>query len=354
MKVLVTGGAGYVGSVLTRNLLRSGHEVTVLDALLFGDDSVKDLASAAGYRLVEGDIRDETLVGSLVQGKDAVVHLAAIVGDPACAANPSVAVSVNVEGTEIVGRAAQGARIGRFVFASTCSVYGHSDEIVDESSGFNPQSLYAETRMAGEAAVRGLANRHFQPVTLRFGTVYGLSPRMRFDLVVNFLTAELFRKGTISIFGGDQWRPFLHVADAARAVQLAAESSARLVANEVFNVGSDEQNYQLRDLMPIYSRLDPGSVVNCVREVQDRRSYRVKFDKIRRLLGFTPSCSVPRGVREIYDALISGAAWDLDCINHYNHKVNLDRIEAVYQHEFTVANSIPSNQLWRRREASAH
>ena len=354
MKVLVTGGAGYIGSVLTRNLLRSGHEVTVLDALLFGDDSVRDLAGTTGYTLVEGDIRDETLVGRLVQGKDAVVHLAAIVGDPACAANPSVAVSVNVEGTEIAGRAAQRAKIGRFVFASTCSVYGHSDETVDESSVFNPQSLYAESRMAGEAAVQSLANRSFQPVRLRFGTVYGLSPRMRFDLVVNFLTVELFRKGTISIFGGDQWRPFLHVADAARAVQLAVESPASLVANEVFNTGSEEQNYQLRDLMPIYSQLRPGSTVNCVREVQDRRSYRVNFDKIRRVLGFTPSFSIPRGVRQIHDALTSRALWDLDGVNHYNHKINLDRIEAAYQHEFTVPNSVPSNQLWRRREASAH
>jgi nucleoside-diphosphate-sugar epimerase len=354
MKVLVTGGAGYIGSVLTRNLLRSGHEVTVLDALLFGDDSVMDLAGTNGYRLVEGDIRDETLVGRLVQGKDAVVHLAAIVGDPACAANPSVAVSVNVEGTEIVSRASRRAGIGRFVFASTCSVYGHSDEMVDESSGFNPQSLYAESRMAGEGAVRQLANHSFQPVTLRFGTVYGLSPRMRFDLVVNFLTAELFRKGTISIFGGDQWRPFLHVADAARAVQLAVESPAILVANEVFNTGSEEQNYQLKDLMPIYSQLRPGAVVNCVRDVQDRRSYSVNFDKIRRVLGFSSSFTVSRGVRQIHDALISGTLWDVDCVNHYNHKASLDRIEVAYQHEFTVPDSFPSNQLWRRREASAH
>ena len=153
MKVLVTGGAGYIGSVLTRNLLRGGHEVTVLDALLFGGESVRELHGKPAYTLVEGDIRDDGLVGRLARGKDAVVHLAAIVGDPACAANPEVAVSVNVEGTEVVGRAAKRAGVGRFVFASTCSVYGHSDETVDEASGFNPQSLYAETRMDGEAVV---------------------------------------------------------------------------------------------------------------------------------------------------------------------------------------------------------
>lgn len=354
MKVLVTGGAGYIGSVLTRNLLRSGHEVTVLDALLFGRDSVRELHGNSGYTLVEGDIRDDRLVGRLVRGKDAVVHLAAIVGDPACAANPAVAVSVNVEGTEVVGRAAQRAGVGRFVFASTCSVYGHSDETVDESSGFNPQSLYAETRMAGEAVVRRLSNRSFQPVILRFGTVYGLSPRMRFDLVVNFLAAELFRKGIISIFGGDQWRPFLHVADAARAVQLAVESPAHLVAGEIFNTGSEEQNYQLKDLIPIYAGLKPKASITCVTEVKDRRSYRVKFEKIRRVLEFSASFSVPAGVRQIYDLLAFPSAWDLDSEKHYNHKVNLDRIEVVQQHEFTVQNSVSSNQLWRGREASAH
>jgi nucleoside-diphosphate-sugar epimerase len=265
-----------------------------------------------------------------------------------------VATSVNVEGTEIVGRAAQRARIGRFVFASTCSVYGHSDEIVDESSGFNPQSLYAETRMAGESIMRGLSNRSFQPVTLRFGTVYGLSPRMRFDLVVNFLAAELFRKGVISIFGGDQWRPFLHVADAARAVQLAVESPTHQVAGEVFNTGSEQENYQLKDLMPIYADLKPKARVTCVREVKDRRSYRVNFDKIRRVLNFSSSFTVPAGVRQIFDVLAAGPAWDLDSENHYNHKVNLDRIEVVQQHELTVQNTVSSNQFWRGREASAH
>jgi nucleoside-diphosphate-sugar epimerase len=354
MKVLVTGGAGYIGSVLTRNLLRSGHEVTVLDALLFGGDSVRELHANSRYTLVEGDIRDDGLVGRLARGKDAVVHLAAIVGDPACAANPEVAVSVNVEGTEVVARVAKRAGVGRFVFASTCSVYGHSDETVDESSSFNPQSLYAETRMAGEGVVQKLSNRSFQPVTMRFGTVYGLSPRMRFDLVVNFLTAELFRKGVISIFGGDQWRPFLHVADAARAVQSAVESPAHLVDGEVFNTGSEPQNYQLKDLMPIYAGLKPKASITCVREVKDRRSYRVNFDKIRRVLHFSPSFTVPAGVQQIFDVLASGPAWDLDSENHYNHKINLDRIEVVQQHELTVQNSVSSNQLWRGREASAH
>ncbi|MDD1749678.1 MAG: SDR family oxidoreductase [Methanothrix sp.] len=354
MRVLVTGGAGYIGSVLTRNLLRSGHEVTVLDALLFGRDSVRELRGKSRYTLVEGDIRDDGLVSRLVRGKDAVVHLAAIVGDPACAGNPEVAKSVNVEGTEVIARAAQRAGVGRFVFASTCSVYGHNDETVDESSGFNPQSLYAETRMAGETIVGKLASRSFQPVTLRFGTVYGLSPRMRFDLVVNFLTAELFRKGVISIFGGDQWRPFLHVADAARAVQLAVESPAHLVAGEIFNIGSEEQNYQLKDLMPIYARLKPKASITCVREVKDRRSYRVNFDKIRRVLRFSSSFTVPTGVRQIFDLLASPSAWDLNSEKHYNHKVALDRIEVVHQNELTVPNPISSNQLWRGREASAH
>ncbi len=353
MKVLVTGGAGYIGSVLTRSLLRAGHEVTVLDALLFGDEAVSELRDVPGYHLVEGDIRDESLVNRLAREQDAVAHLAAIVGDPACAAHPSVAVSVNVEGTRVVASAARRAGAGRFVFASTCSVYGHSDETVDESSGFNPQSLYAESRVDGEAVVRSFTTRDFQPVIVRFGTVYGLSPRMRFDLVVNFLTAELYRKGTISIFGGDQWRPFLHVADAARAVQSAVESPAGLVANEVFNVGSEEQNYQLRELMPIYECLKPEGRINCVREVRDRRSYRVSFDKIRRVLGFKPAFTVPRGVRQIYDALASTPDWNVDNVHHYNHKVNLERIEVVHQNEFIVANPFPSNQLWRRREASA-
>jgi nucleoside-diphosphate-sugar epimerase len=177
---------------------------------------------------------------------------------------------------------------------------------------------------------------------------------MRFDLVVNLLTAELFRKGVISIFGGDQWRPFLHVADAARAVQLAVESPAHLVAGEIFNTGSEEQNYQLKDLMPIYAGLKPKASITCVREVKDRRSYRVNFDKIRRVLRFSSSFTVPAGVRQIFDLLASPSAWDLDSEKHYNHKVALDRIEVVHQNELTVPNPISSNQLWRGREASAH
>ena len=287
MKVLVTGGAGYIGSILVRRLLEANHDVAVVDRLAFGDGPLRELEGRPGYRLVTGDIRDRALVDSLVGDRDAIVHLAAIVGEAACAADPKMAVETNFDATRHLAEAAAAAGISRFVFASTCSVYGTglSDRLSEESA-LAPTELYAESRVNAELALTHISGPRFRPTVLRFGTVYGYSPRTRFDLVVNLLTARALRDRAVSIFGGEQWRPFVHVADVARALQASLEADLDRVGGQTWNVGDNRENYQMKDLGPVLTREIPGTSVRVVPEVVDKRSYHVVFDKIERLLGF--------------------------------------------------------------------
>ena len=194
MKVLVTGGAGYIGSILVRKLLETGHDVVVVDRLAFGDESLRELEGRPGYRLVTGDIRDRDLVDASLRDREAVVHLAAIVGEAACAADPTLAIETNFEATRHLAEASAAAGIARFVFASTCSVYGTglADRLSEESE-LAPTELYAESRVNAELALARITGARFRPTVLRFGTVYGYSPRTRFDLVVNLLTARALR-----------------------------------------------------------------------------------------------------------------------------------------------------------------
>ena len=310
--VTVVGGAGYIGSVLTRDLLNAQYNVTVLDSLMYGDASLRDLYSFSGFDLIEGDIRNVEAVVRALRYADAVVHLGGLVGDPACALDEQLTLDINLHATRMVAEVARGFGVGRFIFASSCSVYGASDEFLDERSALNPVSLYARTKVDSGDILLSLAADKFSPTLLRFGTVFGMSPRPRFDLVVNLLTAQAVVDGQIAIHGGNQWRPFVHVADVSRAIVSCLEAETDLVNCEVFNVGSDEENYTLAQIAEEIERLVPGVKVEYLDASSDPRNYRVSFVKLREKLGYEKRFSVADGVREIRTAIDSGAIADYE------------------------------------------
>ncbi|HEC35625.1 MAG TPA: NAD-dependent epimerase/dehydratase family protein [Anaerolineae bacterium] len=318
--VLVIGGAGYIGSLLVRKLLDRGYDVTVLDALVYGDDSIRDLYDRQGFDLIHGDLRDIEAVVQALQYADAVVHLGALVGDPACALDEKLTLEINLAATRMIAEAARGFGVQRFIFASTCSVYGASDQILDERSALNPVSLYARTKIGSERVLLALNDDRFAPVILRFGTVYGLSPRPRFDLVINLLAAQATCEKRIAIFGGDQWRPFIHVDDAAEAILKCLEAPLPAVKGQTFNVGSDDQNYQIAQLGDLIKQLIPDVQVIHQDEDTDRRNYRVSFAKIRKHLGFTPRHTVAEGILEIKAAIEDGRIPDYRDARYSNYK----------------------------------
>jgi nucleoside-diphosphate-sugar epimerase len=308
--VLVIGGAGYIGSLVLRRLLAAGYHVRLVDALMYGDGAIQDIYAHPNFEFIHGDFRHiETVVRSLV-GMDAVIHLGAIVGDPACAIDADFSTEINLIATRVLAEACKGYGIRRFIFASTCSVYGASDLTLDERSALNPVSLYAQTKIDSERILLELADPTFAPTILRFSTIYGLSPRPRFDLVVNLLTAKAVREGKITVFGGDQWRPFVHVDDAAYAVQLALQAPLALVEGETFNVGSDAQNYTINQIGELIHRLIPSAQLVQQGSDVDKRNYRVSFAKIARVLNFEPRHTGEDGVHEIQAALEDGKIGD--------------------------------------------
>jgi nucleoside-diphosphate-sugar epimerase len=308
-KVLVVGGAGYIGSALVRRLLELGYRVRVLDLLVYGDASISEFYGHPQFELIRGDFRHIHTVVSAAKGMDAIVHLGAIVGDSACAMDQDLAIETNLRATWIIAEVGKGFGVKRFVFASTCSVYGASDQILDERSALSPISLYARTKVESEKMLLSLTDAAFALTVLRFGTVYGLSGRPRFDLVVNLLAAKAAQDGEVGIFGGEQWRPLVHVRDVAEAIVLTLQAPSHNVRGQIFNVGSNEQNYQIADLGLIIKEIVPTARVVTQPE-EDNRNYRVCFDKIRNVLNFQPQYTVRDGVQEIIDALTMGKITD--------------------------------------------
>ena len=315
MKVLVTGGAGYVGSVVTRVLLAGGHQIRVLDSLLHGGRALLGLYQEEGFEFRRGDVRSAHDVSRALEGREAVVHLAAIVGDPACARQPELARDVNVDASLALFDAAHAAGAQRFIFGSTCSNYGRMADparYLTEESGLRPVSLYAETKVAVEQVLlRQPAESRPITTVLRFATAFGLSPRMRFDLTVNEFTMELLTKRAVTVYGEQFWRPYVHTRDIARAVRLVLESPVEKIAGRAFNVGDTSQNFQKGQLIELIRRQMPHEVrVERVDKSEDPRDYRVSFDKITTELGFRISCTVEDGVREIKEAIEQGVLAD--------------------------------------------
>ena len=306
--VLVTGGAGYVGSVVVDELLARGFQVRVLDALLHGTVSSLLLPWAnPQFEFIRGDVRDPAARGRALQGVDAIVHLAAIVGDPACARDTELAHEVNLNGTVAMLEDAVGAGVERFVFASTCSNYGRTNgnSFADEEFELAPVSLYAETKVAAEAEVLQ-SKDGIVPTCLRFATVYGTSPRMRFDLTVNEFARDLALGAELVVFGEQFWRPYIHVRDAARAVASVLEAPREIVGGEVYNVGNTSENYRKLDLVDLLRKRLPDANVKFVHRDEDPRDYRVSFEKFAGGVGFKSKRSVADGIDEVIALVRSG------------------------------------------------
>jgi nucleoside-diphosphate-sugar epimerase len=302
MKILVTGGAGYIGSTLVPMLLAEGHSARVLDTLLHDGSPLLPNWSHPGFEFVRADIRDAASRKLAVAGMDAVVHLAAIVGDPACSRQPELARAVNLESSLALIEDSQRAGVSRFVFASTCSNYGKMKDVayVDETSELSPVSLYAETKVAVEQALLQSAGRDgWCPTPLRFATIFGVSSRMRFDLTVNEFTMEMITKKHLKVFGEQFWRPYVHVRDAARGIQLVLNSETSKVCGTVFNVGATDQNFQKQQLVEMIQPYAPDAIVEYVRKAEDPRDYRVSFSRISDQLKYKITRTVAQGIEEV-------------------------------------------------------
>lgn len=303
MKVLVTGGSGYIGSVLSKILLEKGHEVTVLDRFFFGTDPIKDIADR--IKVVKDDIR--WFDPAILRGVDAVIDLASLSNDPSGELDPKKTLEINHKGRVRVATLAKKHEVTRYVLASTCSVYGFQEGILTEKSTPNPLTTYAKANVEAEKGILPLGDRSFAVTALRQATVYGLSKRMRFDLAINGMVLGFFKNGKIPIMrDGKQWRPFVHVKDTSNAFIKVVESEAEVVNGQTFNVGNNEQNVQIFDLAE--------SVAESIKlpfnyewyGSTDTRSYRVSFDKIKETLNFRPSRTPSDGAREVFDALKEG------------------------------------------------
>jgi nucleoside-diphosphate-sugar epimerase len=308
LRVLVTGGAGYIGSVFVRELIKRGYNVTVLDLILFGDSSLRDIAREKGVSIVKADVRSYD--PSILRGQDAIVDLAAISQpDPQGFIDERLFYEINYYAPVRTANLAAKHGVERYIFASTCSVYGFQEKIVDENSSLNPLELYAKTKYMAE---KGILNvKGVTRTILRLATVYGLSPKMRFDLVVNAMTLTLFKEGRVRVGKpGEQKRPVVHVADVAEAIVKVLEAPKDIVDGEVFNVGSNDQNYRIIDLAyEIFKALEREPNIEFYGEL-DTRSYIVDFTKISRVLGFKCRYRVADGAREVYGALEEGTVRD--------------------------------------------
>lgn len=312
--ILVTGGAGYVGSILVVELLERGYSVRVLDSLLHGVvPSSLNGWSKERFEFVRGDVRQADARRRAVRDVGGVVHLAAIVGDPACARAPELAHEVNCDATQALLGDATAAGVERFVFASTCSNYGKmadSEVLATEEFELRPVSLYAETKVAAELEVLSRSLNGLRTCCLRFATVHGASPRMRFDLTVNEFAREVCLGRELVVFGEQFWRPYIHVRDAAKAIVLALEAPIERFSGEVFNVGSTSENYRKLDLVEMLKRRVPSANVRFVHKDEDPRDYRVSFEKVKDRLGFRANRSVEDGISEVMTLLRSGLVSD--------------------------------------------
>lgn len=309
-RILLIGGAGYIGSGLLPRLLERGYKVRLLDGFIYGEEPIADCLGHPNLEIMRADFRNLHDVVLAMRGVQSVIHLGAIVGDPACSLDESLTVEVNLLATRTIAEVAKANGVRRLIFASTCSVYGASNELLDERSELKPVSLYARSKIACERVLLTMRDRNFTPVILRFGTVYGLSGRTRFDLVVNLLAAKALVDGKITVFGKDQWRPFLHVHDAGRAVLAALEAKTELLSDSIFNVGSDEQNYTLHDVGKLVQRMVPTAQLVCTESDEDPRNYRVNFSRIRTLLNFKPEETLESGIQQVVEAIQSGEVVD--------------------------------------------
>jgi len=273
MKILVTGGSGYLGSILTRKLLVKNHNVRILDNFLFGKESIKEIQNSKNLEIIEGDIRDLSIVSKAIKGVDAVIHLASIVGTQSAELDPKTSMEVNFMATRNIAELCKLYKIKQFIFASTCSVYGaQPDQLISENSEVNPLDSYGQSKFDSE---RAILQAYDYPTILRLGTLFGASHRMRFDLAINLFIAQAMNSEEITVFGGDQWRPFLHVDDAAQAFTFAVENKIEGIYNVIWkNITINQIAKDIKKLIP--------TKVKISKDIVDKRDYRVSGAKLDR------------------------------------------------------------------------
>ena len=333
MRVLVTGHNGYIGCSLVPLLQQAGHEVHGLDSYLFGNCTFgSGVPDVPAFRM---DVRDVT--ADLLEGFDAVIHLAAISNDPLGDLNPEITLDINYRGAVQLATAAKAAGVGRFLMSSSCSLYGAAgDDALDEHASFNPVTPYGRSKVMAEAGIRALADEDFTPTYLRNATAYGVSSRLRIDLVVNNLVGFAVATGEVRLKSdGTPWRPLVHIEDIARAFVAVLQAPRDLVHDEAFNVGRTEENYRIREVAAIVEEVVPGSSITFAEGAgPDLRNYRVNCDKIARTLPeFQPTWTVRKGVEELFAAYCSAGLTPEDVtgsrylrIRHIEHLL-ADRID---------------------------
>jgi nucleoside-diphosphate-sugar epimerase len=313
--ILITGGAGYIGSILTSELLRQNYKVTVLDSLLFGGESIVSFLNHPNFHFIKTDVTESRAVRDAIkrdwQKPDTVIHLAAIVGFPACqAVGKQVSWKYNVDATKKVFEQSADLGVERFVFASTYSNYGLSEDgkPVTEETPLNPQSLYAETKIAAEEYLLSQKDAVCAPLLFRFATLFGISPRTRFDLIVNQFVLEAFTKRQLIIYQRGYSRSFVHIRDVVRGVIMGLEAEQSKIRGQVFNLGTENGNYSKNDIVNFILKRMPETMVE-YKDLTfggDMRDITVSFEKIKRVLGFDTTLTVDDGVREVLFALKSG------------------------------------------------
>jgi nucleoside-diphosphate-sugar epimerase len=327
--VLVTGGAGYIGSVLTEMLMEAGYQVRILDRMFFGRNLIAPLELRSGLEVVRDDVR---YVGSgPFEGIDVVMDLAGISNDPASDLDPEITEQVNHGGAVRMANLAKQAGVSRYIYSSSCSIYGAGgNTVLDEESPKSPVSLYARTKIDAEQELARLNDDNFTVTYLRNATVYGLSYRMRFDLVINIMTLYAYRNRRIFVTGGgQQWRPLVHVRDVARAFMTVMEAPREKVSGQAFNVGSNDQNYQIQAIAGMVRDVVPNTSLELVPDDPDKRSYHVNFDKIGRELGFKVEKTPYEGIVEVKQALERGKIDDgitTKTVHYYKYLLEAERL----------------------------
>jgi nucleoside-diphosphate-sugar epimerase len=302
---MVTGAGGYIGTQLVRDLVKAGHEVTAVDRFFFGFEPIADLVKNKNFKVLQKDIRD--LTAAELSNHDAVCDLACLSNDPAGEIDPELTYQINRDGRIHVAEMAKKAGVKKYILSSSCSVYGQGeDPELTEKSSTNPISVYAKSTLQAEEHNLGLSDDNFSVTALRNATVFGLSTRMRFDLVVNLMTLTAFQKGRIIVMGGGlQWRPLVHLSDVSSAFQKVIESDNSKVNGEVFNIGLS--NFQIKNLAYLVREELPFPIeIDTAPDDPDKRDYNVVFEKAEKVLGFKAKTSVTDGIKEIYLALKAG------------------------------------------------